>query len=394
MSKRIKGLVCGDLVTPTGFSRVLHNIIGNLDKKKFDIVGLGVNYRGDPHNYDFRVYPATLANPNDIYGLMRLPGIIQNEKPDFIFILNDVWVINEYLSALKKIAEKVTLPRIIVYFPVDAECHDKEWYNNFDIVNKAAVYTEFGAKVVQDIYPQMKLSIVPHGVDTRIFYKKYETRKEAKQAIFRDKPDLSDSYIVLNANRNQPRKRLDITMEGFAKFAKDKPISVKLYMHTGVRDACLDIVKLSFRWGIDNRLILTNLKQGVQTESDQKLNDIYNACDVGINTSMGEGWGLTSIEHAITGAPQLIPNHSAIREVFDGCGLTIPTVTSYTFDHTMTVGKLVSPDGVADELQRLYDSPELYQELSEKAMTKFTTPEYQWSNIAKRWQEIFTEIVE
>ena len=42
-----------------------------------------------------------------------------------------------------------------------------------------------------------------------------------------------------------------------------------------------------------------------------ELNVLYNACDVGLNTSEGEGFGLIALEHAAAGAAQVVPRHSA-----------------------------------------------------------------------------------
>lgn len=387
---QLKGLWISDMVVPTGFSRVTHSILKYLlPTDNFDIVGLGVNYRGDPHPYTFMIYPAILGG--DVYGLGRIKQLVEAYNFDFIFILNDTWIINKYLEELKKLPKEVKLPKIIVYFPVDSEEHDVEWYKNFDIVSEVVTYTEFGRRVINKLMPEMKVHVIPHGVDTSVFFKAFENRQLARAALFGGaKKDLLDAFIVLNANRNQPRKRLDVTIKGFSEFIKDKPKeNIRLYMHSGVRDSSIDIPKITERYHVNNRLIVTNLNPGIQVVPDNKLNVIYNSCDVGINTSMGEGWGLTSIEHAVTGAPQIIPNHSACTEIFsDGCGIFVEPVAEFTFDHTATVGKLVDAAGVANALQKLWDDKHLYNEVAEKAFTRFTGIEYNWQTIAKQWSEL------
>ena len=52
-----------------------------------------------------------------------------------------------------------------------------------------------------------------------------------------------DIFIVFNGNRNQFRKRIDITIAAFAKFAKDKP-DTQLYLHMGKKDQGWDIMNL------------------------------------------------------------------------------------------------------------------------------------------------------
>ena len=384
-----KILWVSDLVTPTGFSRVSHSII-NFLKDKYEIVGLGVNYRGDPHNYDFPIYPANVGGR--IFGEDRLASILNNTKFDILFILNDSWIVNNYLEFRKKNVT-MPLPKIVTYFPVDSRDHDIGWYSNFNMVDKAVTYTEFGVSVINDYNcrPDLKLDIIPHGINQEVFYKKFTNRKDAKKALI-GKERNPDSFIFLNANRNQPRKRLDITMKGFQLFAEGKD-DVLLHMHCGVRDSHIDVAKLAQRLRIDNKIILTNLNGGVQTVPDAVLNDIYNSADVGLNSSMGEGWGLTSIEHAITGAPQIVPDHSACREIFSDCGLVVPTVTDFTFDNSMTVGKLIDPKDLAVAMDKLYTDRANYRDLSEKAMNKFSDVKYSWAYIASQWNDLFEDLI-
>lgn len=391
MKERLKGLWVSDLVVKTGFSSVSHGIL-NYITDKHDITGIGVNFKGDPHDYKFPIFPAILGG--DLYGIKRVVDILNSSEFDFLFILNDVWVIDMYLSAIKKDVTR-ELPKIYVYFPVDAEQHSKKWYQNFDIVTKAFTYTEFGKKVVNQAAPSLDIGVMPHGTNIETYYKKFEKKADAKVHVFKDQisklGDPNELFIVLSAQRNQPRKRLDITVEGFSLFAKDKPDTVKLYMHCGVVDTSMNIVELSERFKVDERLILTSVSRGIQQIPDSHLNDVYNACDVGINTSMGEGWSLTNSEHACTGAPQVVPNHSALSELYVDCGLLVEPVTTFTFDNSMVVGKLVSPYDVADKLQILYDDRTLLKELGEKGRAKFTQKKYQWQTIAKDWLKVFEQ---
>lgn len=391
--EKLKVLFVSDLVVPTGFSTVAHNIIKNIEDD-FEFTGVGVNYRGDPHEYKFPIFPATNGPSVNIYGIDRVCNILNASKVDLLFILNDAWVVSYYLDAIKKNVKNK--PKIVVYFPVDSKYHDSDWYKDFDIVNRAFTYTEFGKDVVKEAVPEMNVEIMPHGVDTSIFYKLPESKLELRKALFgqdivKQIPNLGEMFIVLNANRNQPRKKLDITMHGFSLFAKNKP-DVRLYMHCGIRDSSVDITKQAKRYGIDNKLIVTGITQGIQRVPVDKLNVIYNACDVGINTTLGEGWGLTNVEHAVTGALQILPRNSACQELFSDCGLMMETVTDFTFDNSQTVGKLTTPQEVARCLDIAYNDKLLRNELAEKGMRKFTDVKYQWYTIAQDWGKIFQEV--
>jgi glycosyltransferase involved in cell wall biosynthesis len=384
----INVLWISDLVVPTGWSRVAHGIIKHLPKEEFSITGLGINYFGDPHPYDFPIYPAAVGQLGDIYGFSRLEGILKSKKFDLIYILNDIWVIKEYLKRLESFKEY--RPKIVVYFPVDARDHDPEWYTNIPLVDKAVVYTKFGKEVAEKALPDYSFDIIPHGIDQEMFFP--VDRTLARKSIFKN-AELETAYIILNANRNQPRKRLELTLEGFKLFAENKPSNVLIYMHCGVMDSDLKITNLATRLGISKRLIVTSFKTGVQSVTVEKLNLIYNASNIGINTSLGEGWGLCNMEHAITGAPQIVPDSSACGEVFKDCGLLIPNGDPFIQTKVMTTGILVHPTDVAEQMEKLYTDGALYKKLSKAALKKFSSPEYSWKNIAGKWAEEFKNVL-
>ena len=387
MEKR-KILFIGDGVVPTGFSTVLHNIIGNLTDE-FDAHHLAVNYYGDPHDKTWKVYPAALGG--DIWGFGRLPYFI-DQKLDGIFILNDLWVVDTYLKKIKE-TFKDKIPPIVVYFPVDSKYLDLEWFKNFDIVDKVVVYTKFGYNEVKTCKQDLEPEIVPHGINTDQFYKIDSPKRELKTLIYPNREDFLDSFVVLNANRNQPRKRIDLTLQAFKLFSENKPDNVKLYCHMGSKDMGWNLFKLAFRYGIEKRLIVTNTLPNLQMVSVEKLNLIYNATDVGLNTAVGEGWSLTNMEHAVTGAPQVVPNHSALTELYKDIGLLVPVDTWVESPDTLTISGVVRPEAVAERLQILYENKDLLYKLAEKSVEKFSRPEYSWKEIAKtRWLPIFREV--
>lgn len=389
LGKKLKILILGDGVTPTGFSRVLHSIFSQFDPRVYDVHHLAINYWGDPHPYQHKIYPANLKG--DLYGVRRLPEFA-NRDFDIIFILNDLWIISMYLENIKQSFQN--LPKIITYSPVDAQELDADWFKHFDVVTQAVAYTQFGHDEIKKVMPEMDVMIIPHGVDGKTFYKLQGTKEEIKKITYPVLPEFyEDSFIVLNASRNQPRKRIDLALEGFALFAKDKPKNVKYHHHAGIVDAGWDVLKLARRYGMTERIILTNKEYNVQRVPDEVLNRIYNATDVGLNTSIGEGWGLPPVEHSVTGAPQIVPANSASKELFSDCGLLIPSDTPYTMERTNTVGRLVKPEDVAEKLNEIYNDKELYQRLSKAGYDKFTDDKYTWSSIARTWKKLFNSVL-
>jgi D-inositol-3-phosphate glycosyltransferase len=398
MDNRIKILWVSDAVAATGFSRVAHSIIRELPDK-YEVHHLGINYFGDPHEYKHKIYPASLGG--DVYGLGRIVQMVQLLKPDMIFFLNDPWVIDMYLGELKKAKLKVISP-IVTYFPVDAKEHSPGFYKNFDIVNRVCVYTQFGKSVVLATktpnITEDKIHIIPHGISTDVFYPIDTTI--ARQTLYPKEhlEEFLNSFIIFNGNRNQPRKRIDLTIWSFAEFQKNKP-DVKLYLHMGVQDLGVNIAELSVRYGFDNKLVLSSTADKIPGVSDDQLNIIYNATDVGINTSLGEGWGLVNWEHAATGKLQILPNHSALKEIWDNkTAKLLPTIMPQMIERVNTVGEVVDIRALISTLEWAYhdwkynNAAEL-QAYGKRAYELTQQPQYKWSNVGKEFDKVFKTIL-
>jgi glycosyltransferase involved in cell wall biosynthesis len=122
---------------------------------------------------------------------------------------------------------------------------------------------------------------------------------------------------------------------------------------------------------------------------DDKLNLLYNACDVGMNTSMGEGWGLVSFEHGAAGGAQIVPAHSACAEIWSGRAEMIPPARSYTPEFSVLEMGEVSTEGAAQALENLYCDLRRRQALAQAAFQAAQNPEYAWDAIAARFDDLF-----
>lgn len=394
-------LVIGDAVAPTGFATVTRNLCRGF--QGFEIHQLGINYHGDPHDEPWKIYPAGLGG--DPHGVRRLRSLVEALRPDLIFAVNDPWILGAYMEQIRDLSPR---PKIVMYTPVDLEPLEPLVVERLEGADKLVVYTRFGKHVFEQAIALTRMrrpdfylpaiEILPHGVDARTFHpleaeSARARREKAVCELFPARPDLRESFIVLNANRNQPRKRIDLTIKGFASFAKNKPANVKLYLHMGVEDCGWHIGRLAERYGIQERLLASTSNPGLPCLPPGKLNSIYNAAAVGVNTSCGEGWGLVSFEHAATGAAQIVPRHSACEELWEGSALLLDPAISLTTEKMLSEARIVSPDDLAEALERLYEDPVLLEELSWAAYRNATRPEYRWSEIARRWEQMFHELL-
>ena len=396
--KKPKVIICAEYLFNTGFSCVAENIAKNLIE---DFEVIVVDYS---RTYDFFLKNDGVsvigAKDEDSFGDGRVIDLMQNA--DCLFIINDAWNIDTILEKIKLSGKRI--PPIVAYFPVDAEQHCAAWYKHFDIVTFPVTYTSFAANVVKVMSLQFrdsgisdalmgKLCVVPHGMNLGVYSQM--DKLQAREELFKTEK-YNDAYIVLNANRNQPRKRLDITMLAFSIFAKkyDKP--AYLYMHSAISDASINPIILAKRYGIEDKLILSvplDSNKLRPSFSEETMNLMYNACDVGINTGLGEGWGLTAVEHACTGAPQIIPNHSACAEIFNGIGNFIDIQAPIMLDNIMTLAYLPSVDSAAKQIELLSDEGERGK-YSKMCLDKFSNRAWDWKFLCeKAWIPIISNAI-
>ena len=383
----------GDAYSNTGLARVTHRELEYLSREH-EVVVLGINYAGDPHDYPYKIYPAGTIHCQDRFGLPRVPEIIDREKPDFVFCLNDIWIVNQFWERcqFQKHTHKF---KFIAYFPIDSQRYFSDMFENLKYWDLAITFTpESANRILAHGAEVSRLAVIPHGVDTSRF------TPMPKEEACKQLGLPTDKFIVLNGNRNQPRKRIDLTIKAFAQFAKDKP-DVMLYAHMGAKDMGWDIVPLFKREmelnGIkeQQRLIITNEHMNyMAAPPDEYLNKIYNATDVGLNTADGEGWGLVSFEHAGCRKPQIVPNHTACHDIWQDAA-ELADVSTWIVEKDLGVERgLVSVDSVVEALNGLYYNKKLYDEVADACYAVTQRPEYRWESVAAGFSQVISDLQE
>ena len=392
MAKKAKLLWCGDIVAMTGFSRVTENVISRL-KDDFEIVVLGNNWWGDPTplQEEYKMYPSSNRHQTAPFGEQRIREIVEREQPDVVFTINDMWIINEQYRQIQDLHKQGKF-KFVGYAPMDSYgwigCLD-ETANDWDAIIS---YTEFGAHefVRGGIYKP--IAVIPHGVTPGQFYPMDRNECRRKLGL------KEDIFIVFNGNRNQFRKRQDITIKAFAKFAVNKP-EAQLYLHMGLKDQGWDLMGVFAREmskvGLDpnGRIIMTTQSDGPPNVSVEMLNTIYNACDVGVNTCKGEGWGLVNFEHAACGVPQVVPDHTSCKEIFDGYGELIrcdhvDVDTNYAREMPCP-----SSDHLAEILDYLYQDQSTREWVGTRCRQRVMDTQFSWDTVASQFGGIFEEVL-
>jgi glycosyltransferase involved in cell wall biosynthesis len=190
------------------------------------------------------------------------------------------------------------------------------------------------------------------------------------------------SWVVLNASRPDPRKRIDISIDGFARFARGRPPNVRLCLHQalGYPQFVEPLRQQADALGLASRLLWWPPQHAPL--DDRGLCALYNACAAGVNTSLGEGFGLVSFEHAATGVPQLVPAHPALAELWGDAAVRLGPVRKIKTDHSPFVMGEVTPEQVSDGLEALYNNDAEYRRLSQAALERTRADDLRWEPVA------------
>ena len=376
----------------TGFGRVSGAVLPRL-REGFEFVVLACNWHGDPVDEQklFKMYPASNRFQQAPFGEDRIREIVEKERPDIVFSLNDPWIVSEQYRRIQDLHQQKKF-KFVGYLTMDSynwlggiDPHINDW-------DGVIAFTEFGAHEFVKSGVRIPIAVIPHGLDRDVFYPM--DQEEAREKLGLKK----DIFIVLNGNRNQFRKRMDITVAAFAKFAVGRP-DAQLYMHMGLKDQGWDLMPLFAREmgknGLDpnGRIIMTSNSPNPPNVSTEMLNWIYNCADVGVNTTKGGGWELVNFENAACRVAQVVPDHTSTKEVFEGHGRLI---RCNHIDVDTNYGREMpcpSTDHLVEILCEMYESKDARSQVADACYARVTDEQFSWDTIASQFGGIFEDVM-
>lgn len=395
----MKILFVGDSpTTDTGFARCTRAVCQELYMRGHEAVVLGINFYGDPHNYPYTIYPCRHPYDGglDAFGVSRLPYIYVKEKPDAIVLLNDPWNIPAYLKEMDDYWRD-DIPRVPIIGWLAVDGKNQAHSNRLNKLDHVVVWTEFaGRELVYGGYGG-GYEIVPLGVDHDVYYPR------DKAAARRIACPLSepDDFIIGVVGRNQLRKRLDLTIAIFNDFIRRFNVqNAKLYLHCApTGDNGVNIPALVNHYNLGGKVLLS-APRADHGETEDTMAWIYNAFDVYLTTTQGEGWGLPCLEAMACGVPCVVPDWSALGSqhgwISPETALQVPcTSTAMTAPintAAYTIGGVIDQQLAAWTLNVLHKNPGIRAVHSEKGLD--CSALYSWDRTGKLFCDILSRVVD
>jgi glycosyltransferase involved in cell wall biosynthesis len=325
-----KVLWLGDGGCHTGFARVTHAIGDRLIDRGHDIHCLAVNYQGDHFDTKVKLYRPNKLLTTDVYGKSRIVEMLGHVEPDVVVMLNDPALITNLLfdNGYDKDRYLLQYRPLLTYMPIDGHNPPPTWTILNEVTQPVAM-TKFGREAFMP-----KAPIVYHGVDTNLFYPvsrerpiytstglTVTTKREAKAAF--NYPE--DSFLVLRVDRNSGRKDYPASWKALNPVMKKHTDIITHFHCQGVGDTMgVDIrAMLTREPATKARFYLPDMMNTFIGWNIEDLNCLYNAADLFVTNSRGEGFGLSLAEALACKVPVIAQNVSAIPEVVGPGGTLI-----------------------------------------------------------------------
>ena len=391
----------GDAAISSGFSRASYHYVNGLSES-FNVIVVGVNYFGDlplPAPWsDAQGHPKwpikSCIAGGDGFGIGRIKELIATLHPAVIVIQNDPWNFPPYLEA----CEGVPVVGIVA---VDGKNCKGEGLNG---LVHAIFWTEFGEEQARRGGYMGTSSIIPLGVDLDV-YKVMDRETVHAQItlteVLSQRGLPATSFIVGSVGRNQPRKRLDLTIEYFAEWVHGGvPVEERSEETLVIKDACLwmhiaptgecafDLLQLAEYYGV-RRLTFIPQIEPIHGVPEALLAKVFNLFHVGLTTTQGEGFGLTTFEMMACGVTQIVPDWSALGELLEDAAMKIwCTSTAVTLSqsprHSLNViGGIADRELTVHALERMYRDEAFREELRTRGLTLVAQERYRWENIGR-----------
>lgn len=387
-----------------GYSYAIYELAHQLSTKKdieLTLYGFQNFYKNQNHLRDVpaNVYEYdAFANENPKqagFGFDQVTDFVKMNQPDVVIIYNDMVVVSNVIDKLYKVPDKNF--KIIVYID-QVYLHQKKEY--IAMLNQKADFILAFTKYWEDCAINQGITLptdyLQHGFNPIIHY---PFPKHLARHYYGLK---ADDFIILNLNRNQPRKRWDICLQAFAEIVKrhnDKPI--KLLIATALQGAwnLLEVYErelqkrgLSLDDGMKHIIMIDNPQQ----LSDEEVNILYNLADIGINTCDGEGFGLCNFQQAAIGIPQVIPAIGGFLDFFekDNAMMVEPVLNLYIESSRDGVGgesQLCSYKDFVDAIDAYITNPTLMTEHGHQSRKKILE-EYKWTDLGDKLHNIINKV--
>lgn len=201
---------------------------------------------------------------------------------------------------------------------------------------------------------------VPHAYDPQVYYPQPQGES---RAFFQLDPSLFIvGTVAVNRGNLPSRKAWVENLQAFAQFSRDKP-NVRYFLHTDLADdgyeGGIPLRPLMAEFGILDKVLFCDQERYRYGGFPQEyLRNYYNSIDVLNSVSLGEGFGIPTLEAQACGKPVILGNWCAHEDLCFAGWKVEKNEAHHFYDQQQGWVFLPQPGAIAKRLE------EAYQELT------------------------------
>jgi len=344
---------------PTGLGKVARKLTQGLREAGYEVVIGNPQYSGQPIMLDGMTH-FPLSDESNI------KTFLQYTSPDLVIGYYSHWI--PPYSKISETCEELGL-RFMQYITAEFSTVSLYWLLPLAPANFLAVTSEFGKRLLlKHNVPESKIKVVYHGVDLSRF------QPLSPRPRFQGYEDMFFFGFVA---RNNIRKGFPHIMRAFARLPAEIKGRSMLYLHTTKSEENVFLGGTARGWDLPLLAVKYNLQGKILLPDDraskwwgvgeEELGRIYNAIDVYVHASTGEGFGLPLLEAMACGLPVIASNNTAVPEVVGDAGILTPCYEEE--DETLDGFTLSTPKigPITEAMIELFLNPNLKERLSKRA---------------------------
>lgn len=372
----------------TGYSCVSRNVLNGLTRKHgWDCAQLAWTYVGANISP-----PVKLADSNEVLDFNILSGSHQERCKDICDGVAKSWnadvfcILFDLFMCYPWLLEKNFPCKTAFYFPSDGE--GTLPHGTDKILRKVDLpiaMSKFAQRQAIEKH-NVRVEYVPHGIDPKYYHPLTPEQKKAARAKW---GVPQDAFIIGNVFRNQPRKNQGALITTFKRVADKIPNSF-LFLHADRFDqaANMDLQTVANMHGVGHRVIWSKGMNWYNSLPTEYVNEIYNCLDLKLDTTSGEGFGLTTIEGQATELPTIITDFTTSEELIgDDCGIRIPVAS--TCVGTWGVERsFIDEEKAAEAIMWVYEHRDEALEMGRRARKK-VLDNYTWDIVCSQFDILF-----
>jgi len=364
----------------TGYGKVTREFLPKLKypEQKIVITTGGLSSGPFVEWNGIKVYPGMSSQlaKGDIH-IANLEKLLHDTKTDFWVLHNDAWA---YRENIKKVGMKYPC---VTYSPIDGGHVSVEELEALSVAIERVAMCDYAEREITK--HGLSAVNIPHGVNTKIYNP--QSKDEWRDIFKLPKDEFIIGFVGTNISKRKGQAELMMALKKV--FDTGRKFSIVMITNVnGQASGGYDLWKLAQYIGLPKHLLRFPTDSFSFTE--EEMAGWYNAFDIFVNVSRGEGFGIPILESQACSTPVIATDFSSMTELVEGHGILIPPKSLDVYTLKTQYLAIADVDKFADGIIKCIDRPDWVKSMGKRAC-KFTQ-KYDWNKLAPRWDRMFKKL--